>query len=536
LGAFVDGSLGPACCRIVEPPEAKTETSVVVRSPPFSLVWEVGAILSGDTLARDPDKENVTQRLPASGGSTTEFTMTNRVAKAKRRSKRRPRSAQLQGLKTIERTAAGIDIGARGHFVAVPPDRDEQPVREFSSFTRDLHALADWLETCGVTTVAMESTGVYWIPLYDLLEERGIEVFLVNAQHIKGVPGRKSDVLDCQWLQQLHSYGLLRRSFRPDADFLKLRTYLRHRGDLVEARSSLVQKMQKALTLSSVQLHHVVTDITGDTGMRIIRDILAGNHSPTSLAQHRNYRCKAGVDQIAEALRGEYREEHLFLLRHAVELYDAYGTKLADCDSVLEHLLHQLVQTHCADIERPPLPPPTKKPQRRPKEAQFDIRKPLYQLVGVDLTALPGLNELSALQLIGEIGIDMARWPDAHHFVSWTTLAPSCRITGGRAKPTRRPASAHRVAEILRMAAMNAGRTTSAFGGFYRRLGMRAGKGKAIVALAAKLARTVYAMIKHSTAFQDGGAAAYEQRYRDRVVKNLQRRAQHLGFELVPAA
>lgn len=432
--------------------------------------------------------------------------------------------------------AAGIDVGAASHFVAVPVDRDDEPVREFSAFTTGLHALADWLQACGVATVAMESTGVYWIPLYDLLEERGIEVFLVNAQHIKGVPGRKSDVLDCQWLQQLHSYGLLRRSFRPDADFLKLRTYLRHRGTLIEARSSLVQQMQKALTLSNVQLHLVVTDIVGQTGMRIIRDILAGNHDPKSLANHRHYRCKASADEIAEALRGEFREEHLFLLRHAVDLHDAYGAKLAECDHVLEQLLHYVVSQQCADIQRLPLPKPQKKPQRRPKEAQFDIRGPLYQLTGVDLTAVPGLNELSALQLIGEIGIDMARWPTADHFVSWTTLAPSCRITGGKAKPSRRPASAHRVADILRMAAMNAGRTTSALGGFYRRLAVRAGKGKAIVALAAKLARIIYAMLRNQTAFEDGGAAAYEERYRARVVRNLERRAQDLGFQLLPAA
>jgi transposase len=455
---------------------------------------------------------------------------------AARRKKAKRSQRSRQGLQTVMPNAAGIDVGAASHFVAVPIDRDDEPVREFSAFTSGLHALADWLQSCGVETVAMESTGVYWIPLYDLLEERGIEVFLVNARHIKGVPGRKSDVLDCQWLQQLHSYGLLRRSFRPDADFLKLRTYLRHRGTLIDARSSLVQQMQKALTLSNLQLHLVVTDIAGQTGMRIIRDILAGNHDPNSLAEHRHYRCKASADEIAEALRGEFREEHLFLLRQAVELYDAYGAKLAECDHVLEQLLKQVVHQQCADIQRPPLPRPQKKPQRRPKEAQFDIRGPLYQLTGVDLTAVPGLNELSALQLVGEIGIDMARWKTADHFVSWTTLAPSCRITGGKARPSRRPASAHRVAEILRMAAMNAGRTTSALGGFYRRLAVRAGKGKAIVALAAKLARIIYAMLRNHTAFEDGGAAAYEERYRVRVVRNLERRAQDLGFQLVPAA
>ena len=454
----------------------------------------------------------------------------------KRRSQKRRRLAgKVEPLNTIEPNAAGIDIGASSHFVAVPADRDGEPVREFSAFTSGLHALADWLQACGVTTVAMESTGVYWIALYDILQDRGIEVFLVNAQHVRGVPGRKSDVLDCQWLQQLHSYGLLRRSFRPDADFVKLRTYLRHRGDLIDARSSLIQQIQKALTLCNVQLHLVVTDIAGETGMKIIRDILAGNHSPESLAQHRDPRCKASAEQIAEALRGEYREENLFLIRQTMCLYDAYGERLAECDRVLAKLLPNVVDDHRAETQRPLLPAsPKKQSKRRPKEAQFEIREPLYQLVGVDLTAIPGLGELTALQLIGEIGVDMARWPDADHFASWTTLAPSCRITGGKSRSSRRPATAHRVAEILRMAAMNAGRTQTALGGFYRRLSVRAGKAKAVVATAAKIARLVYLMIRNAMPYKDSGCAAYEERYRERVIRNLERRAKALGLRLLP--
>ena len=459
--------------------------------------------------------------------------MAKNVSRRKKSGTRRPRKQPLEELKLIEPNAAGIDIGASSHFVAVPADRDEEPVREFSAFTSGLHDVADWLAACGVTTVAMESTGVYWVPLYDLLEEHGIEVFLVNAQHVRGVPGRKSDVLDCQWLRQLHSYGLLRGSFRPEHDFVKMRTYLRHRGTLVAERSALVQRMQKALTLSNVQLHLAVTDITGETGMRIIRDILAGNHDPVALAKHRHYACKASAEEIAEALRGEFREEHLFMLSQAVGLYDAYGEKLIECDQVIEVLLKELVKTHCAQVQRPPLPPAKSRRKRRPKEAQFDIREPLYQLVGVDLSAVPGLGELSALQLVGEIGIDMTRWKDAKHFVSWTTLAPSCRITGGKPKNARRPATAHRVAVILRMAAMNAGRTQTATGGFYRRLGFRAGKGKAVVATGAKLARTIYSMIRNGTAYEDEGTAAYDERYRQRVIRNLKRRAKELGLKLM---
>jgi transposase len=462
--------------------------------------------------------------------------MTIRQREEKSRSHRRRRlGTKVEPLTTIEPNAAGIDVGASSHFVAVPAGRDPEPVREFSAFTSGLHDLADWLQTCGVTTVAMESTGVYWISLYDLLQERGIEVFLVNAQHVRGVPGRKSDVLDCQWLQQLHSYGLLKRSFRPDADFVKLRTYLRHRGSLIDARSSLILQIQKTLTLCNVQLHLVVTDISGETGMKIIRDILAGNHSPESLARHRHYHCKASTEQIAEALRGEYREEHLFLLRQLVTLYDAYGERLVECDQLLAKLLYEVTDAHCAEL-RPPTVASSGKSQskRRPKGAQFEIRQPLQQLVGVDLTAIPGLGELSALQLIGEIGIDMARWPDADHFTSWTTLAPSCRITGGKAKNSHRPQSAHRVADILRMVAMNAGRTLSALGGFYRRLAARIGKAKAVVATAAKIARIVYLMIRNGTPYEESGCAAYEQRYRDRVVRNLQQRAKAFGFSLVP--
>jgi len=461
--------------------------------------------------------------------------MTIKPREEKRRKKKCRRPGKVEALKPIELNAAGIDIGASSHFVAVPANRDDEPVREFSAFTSGLHELADWLQACKVTTVAMESTGVYWVSLYDLLQERGIEVFLVNARHVRGVPGRKSDVLDCQWLQQLHSYGLLRRSFRPDAEFVKLRTYLRHRGSLIDTRSSLIQQIQKELVLCNVQLHLVVTDIAGETGMRIIRDILAGNHSPESLAQHRDPRCKASIEEITQALRGEYHEEHLFVIRQTLCLYDAYGEQLAECDRVLEKLLPDIAAGHLAESQHPPLSKSgTLRRKRRPKEAQFEIREHLNQIVGIDLTAIPGLGELTALQLIGEVGVDMARWPDADHFASWTTLAPSCRITGGKARSSRRPATAHRVAKIFRMAAMNAGRTQTALGGFYRRLSARVGKAKAVVATAAKIARLVYIMIRNAMPYTDSGCAAYEERYRDRVIRNLERRAKALGLRLLP--
>lgn len=468
--------------------------------------------------------------------------MKKQARRKQKSGRRRRKESRAHRLQQIEPNAAGIDVGAAVHYVAVPPDRDQEPVRHFGAMTSDLHALADWVQACGVTTVAMESTGVYWIPLYDLLEERGLEVCLVNAKYLQGVPGRKSDVLDCEWLQQLHTFGLLRRSFRPDHDFLKLRTYVRHRGTLIDERSTQVLRMQKALTICNVQLHLVVTDITGQTGMRIIRDIVAGNHDPQALAKHRDPRCKKSVEQIAEALRGEFHEQDLFVLRQALRMYDVCNEMLAECDQAIQHALDELARTQGAHVDSPPAPQPQPQPRparaakaRRRTTVQSAVTERLHQLVAVDLTAVPGMGEMSALQLIAEIGIDTSRWPDPGHFSSWTTLAPSCRITGGRSKTTHRPASAHRVATILRMAAMSAGKTQTAIGAFYRRLAYRAGKGKAIVATAAKLARIIYCMIRDRTEFRDVGAAVDDQRQRQRVIRNLQRRAKQLGLTLLPA-
>jgi len=444
----------------------------------------------------------------------------------------------FNALSMIEPNAAGIDIGGTSHWVAVPSDRDERPVREFAAFTSGLHEIADWLRRCRVTTVAMESTGVYWIPLYELLESRKIRVCLVNARHVKNVPGRKSDILDCQWLQKLHSYGLLRASFRPDAEFVKLRTYLRHRQMLMQSATAHVQHMQKALVLMNVQLPVVVTDITGVTGMRIIRDIVAGNHDPVALARHRDKRCAASREKIAEALRGEYRDEHVFVLRQALELYDRYQQSLAECDLAVEKLLAHLREV-MPRVDLPALPAPKKNRARnsskRAKEFLPDVREALHCItVGVDLTATAGLGDLTALQLLAEVGTDMSPWPTAKHFASWATLAPSCRITGGKRHKSYRPGSTHRVADILRLAAVNSGRSHTALGAFHRRMSLRIGSAKAVVATAAKLARIIYTMLKTKTQFNDPGVNTYEARYHHRVVRNLKRRAAELGYDLVP--
>ena len=434
-------------------------------------------------------------------------------------------------LPVLEANAAGIDIGSAEHWVAVPLDRDEKHVRPFSAFTSGLHELADWLEACGIQTVAMEATGVYWVPLYEILEHRGVRVCLVNARHAHNVPGRKSDVLDCQWLQQLHSYGLLRASFRPDAHFVALRTYLRHRESLLRSNARFIQQMQKSMTLMNLKLDRVVADVAGETGMRIIRDIVAGQHDPTILARHRDPRCKASEVKIAESLRGEYRPDLLFTLRHSLELYDAHQERLVECDEEIQKLVDAIAVTMPA-VEAPKTATKVRRDRRR--DPKLNIHASLYRIAGgVDLYQGAGIAELTAVQLIAEIGNDMSAWPTAKHFASWTTLAPGCRITGGKRYRPKRAHSSHRVAQILRMAAVSAGRTQSAIGAFYRRLSGRIGKAKAIVATAAKLARIIYTLLKNGTLFEEAGAEVYEQRYRDRVLRNLKRKANALGFLLV---
>lgn len=434
-------------------------------------------------------------------------------------------------LPILKANAAGIDIGSAEHWVAVPIDRADEHVRSFSALTHGLHELADWLQACGIQTVAMEATGVYWVPLYEILEERGIEVCLVNARHVHNVPGRKSDVLDCQWLQQLHSYGLLRASFRPSADFVALRTYLRHRESLLRSNARFIQQMQKSMTLMNIKLDRVVTDVAGDTSMRIIRDIVAGQRDPVSLARHRDPRCKASEAEIADSLRGEYRVDLLFTLRHSLELYDVHQQRLVECDVEIQKLVDAIA------VSMPAVEPPraaTKVRRDRRRDSKLNVHASLHRIAGgVDLYQVAGIAELTAVQLIAEIGTDMTAWPTAKHFASWTTLAPGCRITGGKRYRHKRPHSAHRVAQILRMAAVSAGRTQSAIGAFYRRLSGRIGKAKAVVATAAKLARIIYALLKNGTRFEEAGADAYEQRYHDRVLRNLKRKAHALGFDLV---
>jgi len=451
-----------------------------------------------------------------------------------KRPQRRPGKTLASGPSLLERltpNAAGIDCGAAEHYVAVPADRDAAPVRSFKTFTTDLHRLADWLLACGVTTVAMESTGVYWIPLYEILEARGLDVVLVNAQHVKNVPGRKSDVVDCQWLQQLHSVGLLRGSFRPTAAIAALRAYLRHRETLVQSAATHVQRMQKALVQMNLQLAIVISDITGVTGLRIVRSIVAGQTDPRALAQHRDPRCQAAEADIIAALTGHYRPEHVFVLQQNLELFDAYQRQLAACDAAIEGHVDALAAQ--APAPAGPLPGPRTRRKPRDNEPRFDIRTPLHQLTGVDLTQIDAIGPYSALRLLAEIGTDMRRWPTEKHFTSWLTLAPHNKISGGRLLSSKTPPSANRAAGILRMAAMSLGRTETALGAFYRRLAFRVGKAKAITATARKLAILVYCTLKQGLVYHDPGAATYDAQHRQRVIRRLRQRAANLGFSLI---
>lgn len=434
-------------------------------------------------------------------------------------------------LKMVNPAAAAIDIGSTMHMAAVNPDACDTPVRAFGTFTQDLHDLADWFKACGVTSVAMESTGVYWIPAFEVLEARGFDVILVNARYAKNVPGRKTDVSDAGWLRQLHSYGLLRGSFRPAAEIATLRAYLRQRERLVEYAAAHIQHMQKALMEMNLQLHHVVSDITGATGMRIIRAIVAGERDPEVLAAFRDIRCHSSIEVIKAALFGNDRAEHIFALTQSLDLYDFYQAKIEDCDRKLEAAVAAL--TVRADGAAPALPKARTK-RKQVNAPSFDVRAALYGVLGTDLTQIHGLGPSLALKLVAECGTDLRAWKTAKHFTSWLCLAPGNKISGGKLLSSRTRRSSSRAAALLRLAATTIGRNDTALGAFYRRLSSRIGKQKAVTATARKIAVLFYNAVRFGMAYHDPGAAAYEERHRTRVLANLQRRAKTFGFELAP--
>ena len=444
------------------------------------------------------------------------------------RSKRQS-SSQLEPLNV---NAAGIDVGSDTHWVCVPANRAVENVRRFGCFTVELKALADWLQACGVQSVAMESTGVYWIPLFQILETRGFEVKLVNAHHVKTLPGRKTDLLDCQWLQQLHSYGLLAASFRPEDQICVLRSYIRQRDNLVRSACVHIQRMQKALTEMNVQLHQVVSDITGATGMAIIRAIVAGERAPEELAALRHPRSRRTAAEIAQALQGDYRQEHVFVLGQELALYDAYQIQLTACDQQIE----QNLSSFDAKVEIPL--PAAGAPRRKPQDNQptFDLQTHLQRISGVDFTQIDGMGALTIQTILSEVGLDPSRFPTVKHFTSWLGLCPGSCVTGGKAKHSRTRLVVNRAANAFRMAAQAAGKTRSAIGAFYRRLRTRLGSPKAITATAHKLARIFYRLWTSGANYHDPGVSYYEQRYQEQLVKGLRKKAQSLGFDLVAAS
>ncbi|MDD3816147.1 MAG: IS110 family transposase, partial [Desulfocapsaceae bacterium] len=404
-------------------------------------------------------------------------------------------------LQHINLHAAGIDVGSRCHFVAGPEGTSEQPVREFASFTDDLHRMADWLLACGITIVVMESTGIYWIPVFEILEHKGLEVKLVNARHVKNVPSRKSDVLDCQWLQQLHTYGLLAGAFRPTEQVWTLRAYVRQRMNLLRYAASHIQHMQKALAQMNLQLTNVVSDITGATGMQIIKAILDGEHDPLVLAGMRDHRCKNNKETIARSLYGNFRPDHLFILKQAVDLYGFYQDQIAECDQEILAKSTTFDATAASDNSSVP------GGQATTPEGS------LQQISGVDLARIDGIDTNSALKIIADIGIDMSRWKSAKHFSSWRRLCPGTKVSGGKVLSAKSTPVANRAAAILRMSAFALFNSKKALGAFLRRQRSRLGAPKVITATAHKLARRVYTMLKHGTAYVDAGQEYYEERY-----------------------
>jgi len=424
--------------------------------------------------------------------------------------------------------AAGIDVGASSHWVAVPKHLADEPVREFGTMTDDLNALADWLLACGVDTVALESTGVYWIPIYEVLEQRGLNVWLVDARQMKYVPGRKSDVQDCQWLQRLMSLGLLRAAWRPGDEVCVVRAVVRQREVLLVEQASWVQRMQKALVQMNIQLTEVLTDVMGVTGQAIIRDIVAGERDPAVLARHHNARLKASAQDVRRALTGNWRDEHLFLLTQSLAIFDDLAQRVRECDAKIEALLAPL-QRHAVKLKR--------SPKAKGKNApSFDVRQAMANWAGVDLTSIDGLGVTIVMKLLSEIGPDLSRFANVKHFCSWLGLCPATKISGGKVLSAGTKRSANRARQALKMAAMSLSRSDSALGAFYRRLCSRMDKPRANTAVAHKLARVVYFMLTRGEDYVDQGRERYEELQRQRSIAALKRRAAALGFQIAPAA
>lgn len=458
----------------------------------------------------------------------------NKKLKGKLR-KKALKAVKMGVLEQINFNAGGIDVGSESMFVAIPEDRCEFPVREFKSFTADLHELLKWLQMHKIDTVAMESTGVYWMPLYEILDQAGIEVYLVDASRVKNVTGRKTDVQDAQWLQQLHTYGLLSRAFVPDGETRKLRDLIRHRDNLLRYRASHIQHMQKALEQMNLKLTNVITDITGVTGMQIIRSIVCGERNPRELAKYRDVRCKKSEEEIAKSLEGSYKEELIYVLSDYLHLYDVYTERMKKLEKKLEGVYKRFSKR--VDIKDKPLKKLSRSKVCHDKNApDYDLRAYLYKIAGVDLVQVDGFNVLTVQEIISETGVDTSKWPKMKNFTSWLTAAPNNKITGGKVIYRSTKKSKSRAYKAFRMAALNAGKTDSPIGRFYRKIKARHGAPTAITATANKLARIFYVMLSKQVEYSIELLERLEAKNKAKIIHNLKRRANKLGYVLVPKA
>jgi len=431
----------------------------------------------------------------------------------------------------IKPDAAGIDIGSKEIFAAVPRDRDENSVREFLTFTEDLHDCAKWLKECNIKTIAMESTGVYWIPVYDILESYGFEIFLVNARHVKNVPGRKTDVVDCQWLQYLHSVGLLRSSFRPSGDIVAIRSLYRHRGNLIEQSASSVQHIQKSLTQMNIFIHNVISDITGTTGLKIIEAIINGNTNPNELVKFKDKRIKADDETIIKSLTGNYKPEHIFTLKQALDTFYYFKQQIRDTDKEIEKLLSKF-ESKTDDT----LPPSKPKKSKNDNQPNFDLANELYRIQGVDLTSINGISALTANTIFTEIGFDIKEKFTTHkHWTSWLGLSPNNKISGNKILSVKTMPSSNPISKALRMSAMTLHHSKSYLGGYYRKMRAKLGAPKAITAVAHKLARIIYAMLINKKSYDESVFAVEELKWQEKKKKSLINQAKSLGLQVVEA-
>lgn len=453
----------------------------------------------------------------------------------RKKAKNKNRKQLVQALKAIQPNAAGIDLGSKEHWVAGPPREDQIPnVERFGTTTPELNRLADWLSEKGIETVAMESTGVYWIPLFEILDSRGLKVVLANARQVKNVPGRKTDLLDCQWLQLLHACGLLRGSFRPSDDICQLRALMRERNTMVEQRSGWIRRMQKCLDQMNICVHHAVSDITGVTGMAIIRAIVAGERDPRALAQLRDSRCRKTEEQIAEELSGNWRREHLFNLRQALKMYDQLCAVIEDYDFEILNYLRMLQPDDSDDTSAPPLSSKSKA-KNIAKRGQEPLRQGLFRFSGLDLTSIDGIGVDTAAVVISELGLDYSMFPDEGHFISYLRLAPNLSISAGKKVPNKSKATTcTRISTALRMAATTLRNSKSGLGAFYRRMAWRKGASVAVFATARKLAQIIYRLVCYGQAYIDIGADAYENRFKQRRLKHYTQTLKNMGYKVEP--